>query len=429
MNKPRTGASVVWWGLLVGLVGALASLARILLVNPEALSTLVWAEDGLFPLCVTRVGAVTCLLDPFAGYLLFAPRLLAQAVAWFPLEQWALATNVVAAVIAGVVVGFAFAIVARAGAPWPIAALVGLLPVVAPIVGFEAINVTASMYMLLLYVMALALAFPGERPAVWWTAVGLLVTALTIPSAAVLFLAIALQAVLRRAPLRALGIWALALGVGLVGQFAVAFSAPDRRNMSVSWDAVTEWVQGMPNALLTAWPGLSFGDATIFGQFPLTPLTLTGWVLVLGVLALGVVGLVRRRGQNGDLAILLLLGLGIGAIPTLTGYANNRYYVVPVLLWLAALFIWLGLGMASRGRVAPWILVTVIALVWSPMFPASAWRAGDTPKWSDEIARVRAECAKDPGAVVEIHFTPDWPMPQTTLTPPTVNAVSCLSIR
>ena len=59
---------------VVGLAAAIISLARIVLVNHSALSDLLWAEDGLFPLCVRKVGFFQCLTDPFAGYALGVPR-------------------------------------------------------------------------------------------------------------------------------------------------------------------------------------------------------------------------------------------------------------------------------------------------------------------------------------------------------------------
>ena len=91
--------------VLVALAGAVISVSRILVTNSAALSELVWAEDGLFPLCINSYGYFSCLIDPFAGYLLFLSRTLALPVSFFPLSNWPLVTNLVAAIAIGV--GFA----------------------------------------------------------------------------------------------------------------------------------------------------------------------------------------------------------------------------------------------------------------------------------------------------------------------------------
>ena len=135
---------------------------RILLANGQALTTLVWAEDGLFPLCVRAHGPVACATDPFSGYLLLLPRLVAWPVSLVPIDQWPLATNLAAAVLAGTAAVLAVLVLRAAGTGVVASGLVALLPVVAPIMGFEAINATGSSYMLLVFVAALAVCFPPQ---------------------------------------------------------------------------------------------------------------------------------------------------------------------------------------------------------------------------------------------------------------------------
>ncbi len=64
-------------GLGVALGAAALSILRLLLQSGNSMGELVWAEDGLFPLCIRKAGVWECLSDPFAGYLLGVPRLLA----------------------------------------------------------------------------------------------------------------------------------------------------------------------------------------------------------------------------------------------------------------------------------------------------------------------------------------------------------------
>ena len=104
------------------------SLGRLWLGNRDALTEVVWAEDGVFPLCIEKADFLTCLTDPFAGYLLFLPRLVAGVVAALPVEQWAIATNLLAALIAAVVAGLSFAVVRRFGLGWVSSIIIGLLP-------------------------------------------------------------------------------------------------------------------------------------------------------------------------------------------------------------------------------------------------------------------------------------------------------------
>jgi hypothetical protein len=109
------------------------------------------------------------------------------------------------------------------------------------------------------------------------------------------------------------------------------------------------------------------------------------------------------------MGVLVVAGLGLGLIPTAIGYANNRYFVVPLLLWGAALLVSLD-PIIRRSR--PWVIAVVTAsvlLVWWPAFPASDFRSTPAPEWSSETARIEAKCVADPGFVDRPLFTPFWP--------------------
>lgn len=430
MQRPGSSSTPVTLisGAGVGILAAAISLARVLLSNPDALSTLVWAEDGIFPLCVDKVGSLSCLFDPYAGYLLFTPRVIAIPISWLPLESWALATNLAAAVLAGLLSAIVFIAVKRWGAGTISALVISLIPVGAPIVGLEAINVYSSGYMLLLFTMVLVLTTWTETRNVWWVAFGLVVTALTIPTAIVLVIPLILVVVRTRISIRDFLILLAALIIGLAVQFGIALSAANPRPMNLSLDSLNSWIENMPVAMLTLWPGLSFGPTTVFGIFELPVQTWTGWIVVLVALLGGIYLLISSDNVRSVIGVLLLSGLAAGAIPTVIGYVNNRYYVVPVLLWAAAGVIGLAQIRWRQPLVMGVLGIVLLAVLWWPAFPASAWRAGASPSWVDEVNRINQICAADIAANVDVVFSPDWPMPQVEVTEPTTGNAKCVEV-
>ena len=416
------------WAVALGVVAALLSLARLVATNTQALGTVLFAEDGIFPLCVAKADALSCLIDPYAGYLIFLPRVLGVVVAQFPLESWAFVANVVAAVSVGVLSLVVFISLVRWGLSALWSGLVGLVPVAAPIVGFEAINVYASIYMPLLVTLTIVLVtWTGDRRP-WLPAVGVLVTALTIPSAVVLLIPIAVLMWRRVMDIRDAVIMGGSLVIGLVIQFFVALSAENPRHLAVSFGSLRGWVDAIPIAITTLWPGLSFGETTVFGIFTTPVQTATGW-LVAGVITVVGLWLVARSNRvNIAIGSMLLVGVAVGAIPTVIGYASNRYFVIPVLLWVASGLVALAAA-PWRRPVLVWALTTaVLVFAWWPAFGASPWRANASPSWETAAARVAEACRADPGAVVDVLFTPDWPMPHIEVFEPTTNRVPCLSL-
>jgi len=398
----------------VGVLAALISLARLWLGNHAALTEVVWAEDGVFPLCVEKAGFATCLLDPFAGYLLFLPRLVAGFVALLPVESWAVATNLIAAVLAGLTSGLAFGTMRRFGLGVVSAGIVGLLPVVAPVVGFEALNALGSSYMLLLYLSVLVLAFPARDTFERWlpilgVAALVLLTTLTIPTGGVLIGIMLVQAIRRSVPWRATFVWLAVVALGLVAQWLTAVNAAKPRALLTSRETFDAWVNAVPDTLLTYWPGLHLSEYTLFEVFPVSPLGITGAIVVLGILLGGIVLIVRGGDERVGIGVLLLAGLAIGAIPAIIGGPNNRYFVVPLLLWGAAVAVSLD-QIIRRSRL--WVVACVIAaivVVWWPAIPASQFRSTPAPAWSAEVARVEASCKADPALTERIQFTPYWP--------------------
>jgi len=104
LGEGASRARSLWFiPALSGGVAGTTSVGRLWLANPEVLGQVLWAEDGLFPLCAMQSGFLTCLFEPFAGYLLFAPRVIAGLVALAPLVDWAAFANGIAAALAVIV--------------------------------------------------------------------------------------------------------------------------------------------------------------------------------------------------------------------------------------------------------------------------------------------------------------------------------------
>jgi len=400
---------------LVGALAAVISIFRLWLGNSDAISQVLWAEDGVFPLCIHKADFITCLVDPFAGYLLLLPRSLAWVVSVFPLESWALVANLLAAFVAGLASGFAFYILRRSDVHWIVAFFGSLFLVLIPIVGLEAINAVGSTYMPLLFLSATALLFiPAHTSKSYAVLISvlLLVTAATIPLAIVFFLPVLLQVVRKVVSIRVGILWALSLALGTAMQAAVVLTATTSRPIDITGDSISSWANSQFPALTTFWPGFGFGSVELFNNYTLQPFAGSGWLVVLLIAGLGTWALAEgfwSRGSNFAIGGLLWLGLLMSLLPTIISGPNNRYFVVPLVLWSLALLLYL----EPRLHRAPWwvtsSLIVVLALIWSPAFAASEFRATPAPPWNDEVARVLAACKSEPTRVERIIFTPFWP--------------------
>ena len=129
----RRGAATTWLAVAAALVAGALSVGRLLLANGSALSNLVWAEDGLFPLCVRAHNVASCAVDPYSGYLLLVPRLVAWPVSLVPMDSWPMATNVAAAVLAALLAALAVVVLRAGGSGGVAAVVVALLPTIVPI--------------------------------------------------------------------------------------------------------------------------------------------------------------------------------------------------------------------------------------------------------------------------------------------------------
>ena len=420
----------------VGLLAAIFSFGRIFVANSEAPAQVLWAEDGLFPLCSLKAGVLACLADPFAGYLLTAPRLVAGVLAGLPASQWALATNIAAALVAGLLAALAFSVARRFGLGAVASVIVAVLPVFVPIAGVEAVNAIGSLYMPLLYTATLAVVIvrpPITRACAWGITVLLLLTALTMPSAGILLAVVAFHLV-RRTIDRWVGLaWAAALALGMLAQAAAALTAERPRPIALSAGSWGSFVETLGAVLATTlgWAPRAADDGGV--ALPQVPVWVGG-VALAALTASAVLLVTRRRESFRAAGILVLSGIAFALVPSAIGWANNRYYVAPMALWLAALVVVLdapvrewAVGAPRKGVVV--VALAAIALVWAPQFPASDWRTTPAPAWQGEVARVAAHCRTDPSLVERPIFSPFWPPNWGDgLTEPTHPNIPCLLV-
>ena len=398
---------------LSGVVAGITSVGRLWLANPEVLGQVLWAEDGLFPLCAMQSGFLTCLFEPFAGYLLFAPRVIAGLVALMPLVDWATFANGIAAAVAGII---AFTVTwhlmgQRFGKVASFA--VGQLPVLLPLVGLESINSIGSMYMLMLFLVFMMVALPSPgTSSTWLTAALIVITALTIPSVIVVAFIVALLLLRSWIEVRQARIWLISLGVGLLPQALVIITAEERRPLETSASALLAWMDGVATASVSLIPGLALmGRAPSFDALEVVGWQHPGVIMTLAAVGAGVIAYLRtRRPLMGQLSVLALAGVLASLIPAAISGPSNRYFVIPLLCWVAALLLALDdwARRRSRSLLVPG-MVLVLGLLWWPALPASPFRASSAPDWSIVVTRAQAECGLKPNGTASFLFSPNWP--------------------
>ena len=412
--------------LVVGLLSSVISLGRLFVTDQEVLTELVWAEDGLFPVCVANHGYWDCLWDPYAGYLLFLSRTLAVPVAYTPLDSWPLATNLVAALSYGAMSAFIYWLLRRIPLPKWAAAFAAFVPVLLPITGLEAVNTTGSLYMVLLVAAAIAASVTFERPLPAWILPTLLfMTAITIPVALVLAVPLIVRYLRKDMPVRQLLPSLAALVIGSALQLAVIIGAAGQRPIRVSSTSVSGWIEGVA----TAAAGL------VGFRLELLSTGQMGWVgcaidLPLGIaliatLAFVSVVMLRQRGLETP-ALLIVTGLAMSAVPSILGLNNNRYYVTLSALVVTALVVALFQGSSRVSKVAFAVLPVALLIVWIPSYPATEFRATPEPRWNYMLEEARARCVAEPERVdVVLRFTPVWPYDENNLTPLNQPLIPC----
>jgi hypothetical protein len=414
--------------VLVALAGAGISLSRILVINPGALSELVWAEDGLFPLCIKNYGYFSCLVDPFAGYLLFLSRTLAWPVSLFPLSVWPLLTNLVAAIAIGLGSAFITWLLIRANVSRGAAVIAGLIPVSIPIVGFEAVNSSGSAYMIMLIIAAILVSFRFSPVLpVWVTPIFLLVCSLTIPSSAVLVIPLVFYLLTAKANRREKYLVNLFfLGIGLLVQFLVVITAENSRPIAITFDSLTQWVSQIPVAIATLAPAITrLSDSGLIESDLVSPNSLWGGgILVTIVLAVVFLNVKGNRKQAAA-GWLIFVGFLMGLIPALAGYSNNRYFVVPLAVLLIGILVIADSVIHKRNAIVFTFVGVLLATLWLPAFGASDFRSQARPDWEPMLQGVVEGCETNSSGTGAIVFSPEWPFSDAIFLGPTSNVIDC----
>ena len=415
--------------LVVFALGSAISLLRILASNRDALSNLVWAEDGLFPLCIQVHGYFPCLVDPYEGYFLFLSRTLAFPVSLFPQSMWPLVSNLVAAVAFGFLSALITWLMLRAQFSLVFAMGAGLSAVLVPLVGLEAINTSGSAYMLLLVAAIIAVSFRfAPRLPLFMAPLILFISAITIPSSLVLFIPLLVFLFFDHENMRKQTLLNIAaLGLGLVIQFSFIFSADNQRSVVVTSESIREWIEQYPNTFFSILP--STIDLDEIGQLTVSFYSPNIWV---GLSTLGLISVLsvylfsRKSSKLQGAGWLLLLGFLISLIPAISGYPINRYFVVPTITLVIALFIVVDTLCKERLVKVTTIVIALAFIAWIPNFGASNVRSYASPHWEESLAAVQAKCNQNPWVSAEYIFTPNWPFSNANFQGPTSNTVSCI---
>jgi len=179
VEKPAGGSATgvpevhrAWPGAVaVGAVGAIIGWVRM----PTAVAGWLYAEDGRtfigdwLGTNQPDKGSLSLLWMPYAGYQHLIPRLASGVVvALVPPAGWALAINAIACLVVGAVAGLVFVFSRDVISFLPSRVVLGLLAVLTPMAGIEALGNIANLHWFLLYLTPwLLLATPRSTVGVW----------------------------------------------------------------------------------------------------------------------------------------------------------------------------------------------------------------------------------------------------------------------
>jgi hypothetical protein len=379
-----------------------------------------WAEDGQ----ILYQGALThplhAYVEPYRGYLMTAPRVVATVAALFPVSQ-AAAANAVADAI---VIGLLAALVYRASGeqirnPW-LRAVPAVVTVACPI-GQETWDATTDLQWPMFFVAFVVLLWNPRRPVpIAVGAVSVVLIALTSPFG-LLLVPLAMVRVIAVGRDRSRVI-PLAFLAGVAAQAVCMVFAGGRKTSSAILPGMIEQRyaafiagQGFLGARYSL-PWQQLGDAVLIA-------VLAALVLIAASGALRPFGLAALALAHSAAYFAVLMTLTDGANQ---GYAL-RYNLGPFLLLAYAVTVLLDAGLradadgwagqarsadlrhlARLPRLAALVLCTVLAgsLAWSV---TTSWNLREPrrqqPTWSGALANARAECGRG-ARTVQVPITP-----------------------
>lgn len=393
---------------MVGIAVSFVSLLRVSIGNRSAIGTILWAEDGLFPLCVRNHGLSTCLLDPYGGSMHFLPKVLAALIAPMPFSIWPIFANVVAALVVGVVGGIVFLLFRKTRHSLVLAIALGVLPALHTSLGVESVNVYTASYIPVAYLFVVMFLVPPifqilNKTILW---IFTFVSVLTLPS---LIAVVIVALVVNRAKDFDGQKWIriiVASAVGAITQLSIMSQVSNDRTARFSQESLGNWALQIPARIAESIVGPSdFSRAVLRISVQHT------WVfagaslaLLIGLCIAGLYSTESRRSASA----FLLSGLVLSAIPSIFFFPVNRYFV-----WLqlnvAAAAVYLILRSSSIRKIR--LLVLCALLV--PMLlnlPAKSFRVSEEYQWERSVSLAVRNCQDFGVSTSEIFFAPGWPV-------------------
>jgi hypothetical protein len=402
--------------LVIGIL-VLAIVLQLLRLGPGTALNSIWAEDGpIFLQGAMQHGFWTDLWTTYAGYLVFAPRLIGLAASLVPLRDAAaaialLSTLVVA--VSGLVVWVASA--AHIRSPWLRGTLVAVT-ILAPTAGLESVA-TGSYVLWFMLVPAFWLLLWRPRGTAGAALGGLFLLFTGLSTLAVWFYAplAALRAISIRD--RRDGILVGGWAAGAVAQ-VVAHFLQSSEQVTPSWTNVI-WKAYLQRVL----DGAALGERA-GGQ----AWEVLGWALLAALVVLAAVGLwlgVRDAGAGRRWLVAIAVPTSIAmfvvsayqrAVGALMAWpagvhfgAAGRYTIVPALLLVgAALVLVEGLARKrpSLGRPLSWVAVAGLLLGVAISLDVRDTAARGTPSWRESLDTAAADCRGGRFAEVEVPVSP-----------------------
>lgn len=399
---------------LIGFVGAGLSLLRMFLANDAFLSTVVWAEDGLLPMCFYRSSFLGCLSEPYNGYSHFWPRITSFITYQFDFSYWPLITNLLAAITAGIFTAAIFFFLHKVGRPSAEAVFCSILVIILPLTGLEYVNQIAAANIFGPFLAVLMLAMPVQSKTYYFmTGVVLLVTALTTPLAFLFLPLLIFQQWRKHLSDRWVWVTYALLCLGLFGQLVSMARSGPHRGIDLSLERVESYFVNLPLAIQSIFTGYDVGNLILDTTSSRAVTTLVGLVIFIGLASSAVIWAMRGAGLSLNTVSAAGIAIGSGLIfslgPSILIAESLRYFLLLTSFLVVATFWWVGRASSSRVRVVgPWVLALVLTSLWLPHLAASNFRSVANPEWASELARVESVCQDSPESQVEFTFSPQW---------------------
>jgi len=400
---------------LVLLLGTAIGSALLLARRPSRVIDIAWAEDGARFLHDAAARGFSSAFETYAGYYHLVPRTIALVItAVVPVEWWAVATSVAAAIVAAACIAGIITVAMRVVRSRLIIVCLWWALIALPVAGGEVVLSIANLHWYLMFAAFWCAAVPVRQRRINVLASLLVFVAILSDPLTALLVCPALVARVITRPWRESRLMLIAATVATVIQGAASIASLSQRTMA------------------TAHPGLSahvheFGLRVVLAE--LVGVTAATWLAanLAHILVLAAFGAVAGVALSAYFApaqrwrTLAFLGaaVGINAVTyTLQGQligsnawtdfvGGDRYTVTAAALFISALAFaadGIARGGRRRGAVA---LVAFSVIAVAPGIRDFNWgdERAETPRWSDSIREARLECA-DGGDRVLIPIAP-----------------------